>query len=519
MLPLFLFALVPFSGAATVVSIPSCAPSAAVPLSPTLVSFSIEQDLWTDWSGTTSRNDFVFNVFDNLKSITGSPPVIRIGANSEDHTIFDPTVQYSTAKFPPYTTLIPYPEALNVSVSDAYYSTARFLPENTHVVWGVNLGQRNLSAAVSEAQSIAKAFSSPTFKNAGLVLDAIEIGNEPDLYPNNGARGRNYSSSDYVSDWSAFAPGVASAAGVTAGSHVKFWVGSFAGGSHSTTGFSPQAIFNEGILNSNSGRLIATFSQHHYSGVVCQGFSGILQDLMSKSTIRGNLSSYIPDIAATRTQGLDYVFGETNSYACHGASGISNTGGAALWALDYTLYAASIGVSRIFYHEGVGFRYNFVQPVALTRSIIDGSTLSSPLPPHVQSLYYAAIIIAEAIGSSGDVLMIQLDISDTYLAGYAFYEDGQLVRALFIESNAFIKGESNRTTTHLNINIDGAENRGMLVKRLAIQYADDTSGLTWGGQSYETTDGRVSGNEYVEYGNVQAGVDIKATEAVLLHFL
>ena len=77
------------------VSISSCAPSTAVSVSQSLVSFSIEQDRWTDWVGTTSRNEFFFNTLDNLKKFTGEPPQIRIGANSEDRTNFNQKVQVS----------------------------------------------------------------------------------------------------------------------------------------------------------------------------------------------------------------------------------------------------------------------------------------------------------------------------------------------------------------------------------------------------------------------------------------
>jgi hypothetical protein len=101
-------------------------------------------------------------------------------------------------------------------------------------------------------------------------------------------------------------------------------------------------------------------SQHHYSGSFCAGTSGLLADLMDKSTIRSNLSYFVSDIAAAREHGLDYILGETNSYSCHGAPGVSNTAGAALWALDYVLFAASIGVTRVHFHHGIGFKYNFV---------------------------------------------------------------------------------------------------------------------------------------------------------------
>ncbi|KAF8622544.1 hypothetical protein AX15_006899 [Amanita polypyramis BW_CC] len=504
---------------ATKVAIPAVAPSDALSLSPTLLSLSIEQDRWTNWTGTTSRNTFIYNLLDNIQHISGSLPLVRIGANSEDRTVFDPTVQYSTAIFPAHTPDTPYPEATNITVSDAYYQTAQFLPANTHVIWGVNLAQNNISAAFLEAQSIAKAFSTRAFTQAGLVLDAIEIGNEPDLYAHSGVR-PGYSLSNYIADWSSFAPRVADAAQITKNSHTKYWIGAFAHSSHSDTDFSPQALLGSGgISNSSLIDLVSTYSQHHYSGSFCRGTNGILQDLMLKENIRGNLSGYRPDIAATRAHGLDYVLGETNSYACHGAPGVSNTAGAALWTLDYSLFAASIGVSRLFFHHGVGFKYNLIQPVSLARSTINGEPLPTPLPAYIQPPYYASIILAEAIGSSGNVQVYEIEIADPYIAGYAFYENGALVRALFINSLAFLEGNGHRQSTHLRLCVGGGGYPSTFVKRLAIGYANDTSGLTWGGQSYETGNGSVSGQTQVEERLVSAGLDIQATEAVLLRFV
>lgn len=61
----------------------------------------------------------------------------------------------------------------------------------------------------------------------------------------------------------------------------------------------------------------SSISQHHYSGSFCSGNEGLLQDLMTKATVRGNLTIFAPDAKAVRAQGLDYVLGETNSYSCH----------------------------------------------------------------------------------------------------------------------------------------------------------------------------------------------------------
>lgn len=54
--------------------------------------------------------------------------------------------------------------------------------------------------------------------------------------------------------------------------------------------------------------------------------------------------------------------------------------------------------------------------------------------------------------------------------------------------------------------------------KFALRYADDTAGVTWGGQTYETPDARVSGKPTVEAVAVSAGVDIQDTEVVLLTF-
>jgi hypothetical protein len=62
------------------------------------------------------------------------------------------------------------------------------------VTWGLNLSQKNITAVFLEARSIVKAFSSSAIKHADIVLDSIEIGNEANLYPKNGARPTTYTS-------------------------------------------------------------------------------------------------------------------------------------------------------------------------------------------------------------------------------------------------------------------------------------------------------------------------------------
>ena len=68
------------------------------------------------------------------------------------------------------------------------------------MIWGVNLGADSVSNAVAEAQAIRATFESGgEASNAGVILDAIEIGNEADLYENNGLRGSGWNVDEYIS--------------------------------------------------------------------------------------------------------------------------------------------------------------------------------------------------------------------------------------------------------------------------------------------------------------------------------
>ena len=66
--------------------------------------------------------------------------------------------------------------------------------------------------------------------------------------------------------------------------------------------------------------------------------------------------------------GKPFIMFETNSASCGGFAGISTSFGAALWTIDYTLQAATLGIEELFFHEGVGFKYNFVSTLTQSSS-------------------------------------------------------------------------------------------------------------------------------------------------------
>ena len=135
---------------------------------------------------------------------------------------------------------------------------------------------------------------------------------------------------------------------------------------------------------------------------------------MRKSNVRNNLTIFIPDIAATFAQGIGYVLGETNSYACHGTPGVSNTAGAAIWTLDYALFASTLGIQRIFFHDGIGFKYNLVSSIMLHLIVLQLFPRFNPL--HLRDLLSTAqpFLSPYLLTSSRNIIQLssQLKLSD-----------------------------------------------------------------------------------------------------------
>jgi hypothetical protein len=135
-----------------------------------------------------------------------------------DNPITFEFLQTPQVVFPAPSSTVPYPEAINITVGDAYYQSVEHLPPSknlavfsdrliepdswidTRVIWGLNLGQNNMTSTFLSTKSIIKAFASQSVTSKGITLEALEIGNEPDLFKNNGARPSTYDITQYVKE-------------------------------------------------------------------------------------------------------------------------------------------------------------------------------------------------------------------------------------------------------------------------------------------------------------------------------
>ena len=119
------------------------------------------------------------------------------------------------------------------------------------------------------------------------------------------------------------------------------------------------------LCSSELNRLVGSFSEHHYQGltdfstVAPSEWPELATELVAHNFVQSNLSRYtISALDAGREGGVPFVLGETSSFFGHGQPGVSNSAAQALWMIDYTLQAATLGISGLFFHQGVGYNYS-----------------------------------------------------------------------------------------------------------------------------------------------------------------
>jgi len=152
----------------------------------------------------------------------------------------------------------------------------------------------------------------------------------------------------------------------------------------------------------------------------------------------------------------------------HGAPGISNTAEAAIWAVDYMLQAATLGVSRVHFHNGLGYRYNLFQPIS---NLDDNTNITQA---HILPLYHAFLIVNEAIGLSGEAHVAEIGTLEGNLAVYGVWEKDELVKMVMINSGLYQDGDRGI----LNVEMKGiAKGECMKVKRLKVPKTEAYSGL------------------------------------------
>ncbi|KAH7395840.1 glycoside hydrolase superfamily [Cadophora sp. MPI-SDFR-AT-0126] len=462
----------------------------AMPLDRQLISMSIEFCYAVDFLGTPgSPNVYSKQLLQNIQDKSGVPPILRIGGNTQDIAKFCencPEAMNSTFKSG-------NSEAVNVTYSKGLFEVMNENgPSNQKYIFGLNLGQDNVEIPKAELAGALKYLDQSK-------LIAYELGNEPDHYiwPQVNYRSpATWTMAAYVKQTLDWLPQLASGK--------RFQYGSSAADPATVSDFTMVQAVKWGISKIKQIKII---SSHAYMGNRCTPTN---EALLSLETYVNHMltvqyfSSYVGEIAAAKSIGATYHMGETNTVACHGKEGLSNTMGALLWMIDYSFYLATLGADRLFFHNGKGdFFYSMWEPGALNESY----------PAHINPQYYSMLFTADVVSNIRNPSIHRVASLDTYdLAHYAIYSGSRLQKMVILNTH-FHNGTAKLRPVKY-VDLSPVLGKNIQVKRLTSANTIAKNGTTWGGQ-YVDGVGKLVGNETWE--GIEGGVvRMYASEAVIV---
>jgi hypothetical protein len=251
--------------------------------------------------------------------------LLRIGGNSVDQTVWNPTGAGQTAGY--------------VAPPDVDGLAAFLKATGWQVLYGINLGGSATGATniTLAAQEVAYAVN-----KLGSSLYGIEIGNEPDLYggtPGNYYVG-NWSLSKFEALWETYRQAILAVSpnvvitGPADASDVQTWTVPFGNYANATQ------------------QQIALLTQHYYRGNGQSVPPPTAANLVSPDATLPLQCGALQ--AAVQTIGVPWRMNETNSYYSGGAIGVSDSYASSLWVIDHMATIALNGATGVNMHGGGG---------------------------------------------------------------------------------------------------------------------------------------------------------------------
>ena len=319
------------------------------------------------------------------------------------------------------------------------------------VILGVNLKHRDPARAADEAKFAQQILGSS--------LMAIEIGNEPNYYP-------NYSPSKLYSDYQAYRAAIAKTAP---------GVGLVA----PETGSAPAAVtYLQDFAKAERAKPdLFALTTHFYPACAKSGHVSI-SDLLSqgfhdKIQTRADIL-----INAAKPLHVPAIMDEANSVSCEGQDGTSDVYASALWAVDDELMIAHTGIRGEDFHSAIarcGAPKPFYKAYTPFCAATDADAAAGRLIPHPE---YYGLLMLQQVGTGNFVPLSNPDPAT--LRAYAV-KNGSRLR-LVLDNLTDPKATGSRTVT---IKLDGTYTKGDLL-RLSASALTAKTGITLGGATVKS---------------------------------
>ncbi len=296
------------------------------------------------------------------------------------------------------------------------------------------------------------------------LIDAFELGNEPEFYPLSVVDGRRVRGPDTIAAYSKKFSQVAAALGevpVTGpGSVGPVWRSEL------------------GTILSHVPSRLKLVTVHDYPLMNCSRLADLsMSDFFTSASIQGLADSIHEEVMAASAHGKPLRVDEINGITCGGKAGLSNSFGEALWALNVLPALWQAGVQGVNFQAIYG---DFNQMIHSDRTA-SGWTVS------VEPEYYGLLTFAEATPAGSRLLRI----SNPGLAH--FYQFA--VRAPDGSQRVVLTNVGSVART-IGVAASGARGSGS-VSLLSAKSLSATSGTTLAGQSLSPRTGQLSGTQHV----------------------
>ncbi|KAJ7031869.1 hypothetical protein C8F04DRAFT_1109322 [Mycena alexandri] len=333
----------------------------------------------------------------------------------------------------------------------------------------------------------------------GDYLLGLQCANEPDMYVGHKHRTDPYTPYDYGGEMSDFLTQLAASGLDVTGRAKQLLIGPNI--ANSQPAWAPEQIWNTGFVDTYSENLAYLAVEKYPTsncGAVYHDGEAILDpqatfpEFLSHTAHVQLLAPYLNSTRYAQSKGKQFLMMETNSAACGGIGGISDVYGGALWGLDYALQLAHSNFSGGMFHTGGQhvFYNPFIAPPTAQSTFRQWS---------IGPLYYAALVMAEAMGKSNLTQVLDLKIASPYTPMYALYENGTPVRVAAFNYVDDPTGASDITAV---VSVAGGTLPSQLkVKYLAASSVSQKGNYTWAGQTFGgffESDGRPMGTEDIQ---------------------
>ena len=361
------------------------------------------------------------------------------------------------------------PLGVTYDLTSAWAADAHALAQATAAQYllGINLEANRTRISQVEADRLVKGITSR-------YIDALEIGNEPELYTvvpwyrRNGQGGHplpwySHDGSPVFSRAPTYGP-----AGYVQEVTRTLKVVPRLPIAGPETGSAPWADAFDQLISPRSQVRMVTSHAYGLNQCVKDPSSPeypSVPHLVSLAASRGEVSQVGPYVALAHRNGATYRIDEMGSVSCNGRLGVSNTMASALWVMDALFTMAGDGVDGVNLHT---------YPNS-ANGLFDFSTAHGQRRASVHPLYYGALMFAQA-APAGSRLLRVVSGSKGPLRAWATLAPDHHVRVLLIN-------DSLSSSALAVVRTPGAPGPASL-ERLRASSAYATSGLTLGGQTF-----------------------------------